>query len=212
MDPGIRRRQHPHRRRRGRAFRNPSPECRQRRPVIGAVVNAATSLPGMAPGSIDTIYGVNLADAAVSLNGAPVTPALPRRDSDQFLRTPRKPPWPRNAHRRQRRGYRGLRARHRDRCRSRHLRHRPQGGDYLVIYCTGLGPTHSSGSFSVTSVVPAVYLGATALTPAFSGLAPGFTGLYQINVQLPDGLAPGTLPVIVTSGQQYSNTVPVTLQ
>jgi uncharacterized protein (TIGR03437 family) len=60
--------------------------------------------------------------------------------------------------------------------------------------------------------VPAVYVGATALTPAFSGLAPGFTGLYQINVQLPDGLAPGTLPVIVTSGQQYSNTVPVTLQ
>jgi hypothetical protein len=32
-------------------------------PSIGAVVNAASNLPGMAPGSIDTIYGANLGEA-----------------------------------------------------------------------------------------------------------------------------------------------------
>jgi uncharacterized protein (TIGR03437 family) len=180
-------------------------------PVIGAVVNAATSLPGMAPGSIDTIYGVNLGDAAVSLNGAPVTLLYRGASQINFYVPPEAALGPGTLTVANAAGI-AVSARVTVTAADPGIFAIVPGGGYLVVYCTGLGPTRRSGGFNVTTVVPAVYVGATALTPAFSGLAPGFTGLYQINVQLPDGLAPGTLPVIVTSGQQYSNTVPVTLQ
>ncbi|HEY1495300.1 MAG TPA: hypothetical protein VGF49_12200, partial [Candidatus Solibacter sp.] len=87
-----------------------------------------------------------------------------------------------------------------------------QTSDYLVIYCTGLGPTRASGDLNVTTVVPTVYLGSTAVAPTFSGLAPGFVGLYQVNVQLPPGIARGAMPVTVTSGQKYSNAFQFTVQ
>jgi adhesin/invasin len=51
--------------------------------------------------------------------------------------------------------------------------------------------------------------------PAFvtySGLAPGFVGLYQINAALPNGLQAGNQPVQILMGGTKSNTVilPVT--
>jgi uncharacterized protein (TIGR03437 family) len=44
----------------------------------------------------------------------------------------------------------------------------------------------------------------------FSGLAPGFAGLYQVNVQIPDGAPAGdAIEVILRVGSQTSN--PVTI-
>jgi uncharacterized protein (TIGR03437 family) len=85
-------------------------------------------------------------------------------------------------------------------------------GDYIEIYCTGLGPTRTSNGLSLTTVTPAVYLGAAAVTPSYSGLAPGFVGLYQVDVQIPAGLPSGTLPLVITSGNTYSNEVKIAVQ
>ncbi len=85
-------------------------------------------------------------------------------------------------------------------------------GDYIAIYCTGLGPTKVSSGLARTIVTPTVYLGATAVTPSYSGLAPGFVGLYQVDVQIPPGLSSGTLPLVITSGSAYSNEVKIAVQ
>jgi len=39
----------------------------------------------------------------------------------------------------------------------------------------------------------------------FAGLSPGFVGLYQVNIQIPD-LPAGTYPVTITAGSAVSNT------
>jgi len=42
----------------------------------------------------------------------------------------------------------------------------------------------------------------------FAGLTPGFIGLYQVNVQIPEGVTAGSaVPLVVTSGGVPSNTV-----
>ena len=83
-------------------------------------------------------------------------------------------------------------------------------GDFIEIYCTGLGPTLTGANgLAVTVATPAVYFGATRMTPVYSGLAPGFQGLYQVNVQVPTGLNLGTLPLVIASGGAYSNTVDI---
>jgi uncharacterized protein (TIGR03437 family) len=86
------------------------------------------------------------------------------------------------------------------------------GGDYIEIYCTGLGPTKVSGGLARTTVTPTVYLGATAVTPSYSGLAPGFVGLYQVDVQIPPGIPSGTVSLVMTSGSAYSNEVKIAVQ
>ncbi len=82
-------------------------------------------------------------------------------------------------------------------------------GDYISIYCTGLGATRSADGRTV--VTPTVYLGATAASPSYSGLS-GFTGLYQVNVQIPAGLPSGTLPLVIASGSTSSNEVKIAVQ
>jgi len=47
----------------------------------------------------------------------------------------------------------------------------------------------------------------------FSGLAPGFVGLYQVNAQVPAGAPAGpSVPVVVSMGGVDSNTVTIALQ
>jgi hypothetical protein len=40
---------------------------------------------------------------------------------------------------------------------------------------------------------------------AFAGLAPGFSGLYQINVTVPEGITGDAVPVILTSAGESSS-------
>jgi hypothetical protein len=86
----------------------------------------------------------------------------------------------------------------------------PRAG-YIEIYATGLGVTRPSGGLSITTQTPVVYFGATPSGPLFSGLAPGFLGLYQVNAAVPGGVS-GTVPVVVSIGRSVSNAVQVTIQ
>lgn len=64
----------------------------------------------------------------------------------------------------------------------------------------------------MTTVTPIVYIGAMPLTPAYSGLAPGFAELYQVDVKVPQGLTPGTVPLVISSGKAYGNEVRIAVQ
>jgi uncharacterized protein (TIGR03437 family) len=46
----------------------------------------------------------------------------------------------------------------------------------------------------------------------YSGLAPGFVGLYQVNVQIPATVASGNLNVVIAIGSQTSKTVTMAVQ
>jgi len=83
-------------------------------------------------------------------------------------------------------------------------------GDELVIYATGLGqvaPNVKAGNpgpskpLALTMVKPTVTLGSATLPVHYSGLAPGFVGVYQINVGVP--IHPETgfgLPLTISQG------------
>jgi uncharacterized protein (TIGR03437 family) len=86
-------------------------------------------------------------------------------------------------------------------------------GDTLVVYCTGLGavnPPVPAGQPASTTVLSRTVnpvtatIGGLSATVNFAGLAPGFTGLYQVNVVVPQGVQTGNqVPIVLSvSGQQ----------
>lgn len=89
--------------------------------------------------------------------------------------------------------------------------HPAKPGETVLIYCTGLGAVSSPpasgepGNGQTSMTMPTVTIGGTNAMVSFSGLAPGFVGLYQINVEVPTGLAPGNQPVIVSMSGTSSN-------
>jgi uncharacterized protein (TIGR03437 family) len=95
-------------------------------------------------------------------------------------------------------------------------------GEYISIYCTGLGAvTNSPGAgnpapgnpLARTQATPTVTIGGVQANVQFSGLAPGFAGLYQVNVQVPDGVAPANaVPVSLTISGVLSNTATIAVQ
>jgi uncharacterized protein (TIGR03437 family) len=94
-------------------------------------------------------------------------------------------------------------------------------GDFLSIYCTGLGDvTNRPGAgiaaanspLSQTVATPIVSIGGVQAAVQFSGLAPGFVGLYQVNVQVPAGLTAGdAVPMTLTIGGVASNTATIAI-
>ena len=92
-----------------------------------------------------------------------------------------------------------------------------QIGETIEIYCTGLGAVSPAGvtgdaagssPLSMTLLQPFVTIGGVNATVSFSGLAPGYAGLYQVNAQVPAGAAPdGAVPVVLTIGGVASNMV-----
>jgi uncharacterized protein (TIGR03437 family) len=61
-------------------------------------------------------------------------------------------------------------------------------------------------------VNPQVTVGGKPAEVLFSGVAPGFLGLYQINVRVPGDVAGGTQALLVTAGGQRSNEVKVQIR
>jgi len=97
-----------------------------------------------------------------------------------------------------------------------------RGVDFITIYCTGLGSVTnppatgapaSSNPLSMTVTTPQVSIGGVPATPSFSGLAPGYVGLYQVDVQVPAGSLTGdAVLVVLTIGGVSSNVVTIAVQ
>lgn len=96
-----------------------------------------------------------------------------------------------------------------------------QRGHVISIYANGLGPVANqpasgmpapSSPLATTQSQPTVTIGGVATQVQFSGLAPQFTGLYQVNVTVPAGAATGSQPVVLSIGGVNSNTANIALQ
>jgi uncharacterized protein (TIGR03437 family) len=104
------------------------------------------------------------------------------------------------------------------------------GVDTIVIYALGMGQTTppvadgvAAPSTSPLASVPNVKVvfgyaglvegGTASVKPAFAGLAPGFVGLYQINVAVPSNSPVGnTVPLSVNVNGVVSNYVDIAVQ
>ena len=96
-----------------------------------------------------------------------------------------------------------------------------RAGDVIQIFCTGLGATSPpvpSGEFSPSSPLATTVTPVTPVTATvdgldapvlFGGLAPGFVGLYQVNVQIPAGVSSREIELVLTQQGVASNTVTI---
>jgi uncharacterized protein (TIGR03437 family) len=97
-------------------------------------------------------------------------------------------------------------------------------GETVLIFLTGMGttnPTVQDGTAGATGTLykstanVAVYVGDVAGTVAFNGLAPGFPGLYQINVTLPAPLPTprnGRLPLAISTDNAFHDQVDISVK
>src|SRR5690606_12672196 len=91
--------------------------------------------------------------------------------------------------------------------------HPASSGQVVQLFANGLGPVTNqpeSGevalgtTLSHTRAIPVVTTGDQPAEVIFSGLAPGFAGLYQVNIRIPQGLSAGTQPLKITIGGKTS--------
>ncbi len=93
-----------------------------------------------------------------------------------------------------------------------------RAGDVIQMFCAGLGETQPavpSGESTPATPLANVLNTVTATIDGiaapvlFAGLAPNFVGLYQVNVQVPQGVRAGEVPVVLTQGDVVANTVTI---
>ena len=85
-----------------------------------------------------------------------------------------------------------------------------KAGSVVTLYATGQGfisgmPPDGAPAQGIieTSQTPQVFINSGFVTPGdvqYSGLAPGFVGLWQINVKIPSDVPPGDVIVFITYG------------
>jgi uncharacterized protein (TIGR03437 family) len=73
-------------------------------------------------------------------------------------------------------------------------------------------PASANPLSQTTGAPPVVTIGGKQVQVQFSGLAPGFPGLYQINVTVPSGLTGSQQQVTVSIGGQTSPAVVLPVQ
>jgi uncharacterized protein (TIGR03437 family) len=89
-----------------------------------------------------------------------------------------------------------------------------KAGEWIQIYGTGLGavsPAATTGDVPPspppqTNVSVQVLIDSVPLNAYWAGLAPGWVGLYAVNLQLPANLAPGSHQLQLSMGGASSNT------
>jgi uncharacterized protein (TIGR03437 family) len=94
-------------------------------------------------------------------------------------------------------------------------------GATVQLFGNGFGPVTNqpasgdpapSSPLAETKSKPVVMIGSAQASVSFSGLAPGFPGLYQINAVVPSSLTPGTYPITVAIGGQTSKASNIVIQ
>ena len=104
--------------------------------------------------------------------------------------------------------------------------HPAKAGDTLTLWAIGLGttspyvatgqPAPSSEPLARLTSLPVIAfgggIGGATATPLFAGLAPGFAGLYQVNVTIPDNAPKGNVYVSLAFGDSTSNSVLIFIQ
>jgi uncharacterized protein (TIGR03437 family) len=93
-------------------------------------------------------------------------------------------------------------------------------GEALAIYLIGLGEVNASldcgaaappDTLVTTVVTPEVYLQNMPMTVTFSGLAPEFAGIYQVNALVPTTLPSGRSAMLTLKAGEESSTTLVAL-
>ncbi|MBM3787064.1 MAG: hypothetical protein FJW30_22125 [Acidobacteria bacterium] len=171
---------------------------------VAGVVNAASFRPGLSPGGIATIFGSNLREARVFVDGQPATVFFSSNNQINFL-TPELATLAAIATVRAENAIgpsetvtvpfasvqpglffdtaSGLAAAI------------PRGERIFELYATGLGPSVQIG----------VTVGGRPATILYAGIAPGFAGLQQINCRASAELAAGLHPVAISANGISSN-------
>jgi len=95
-------------------------------------------------------------------------------------------------------------------------------GEVVIIYCSGLGPVspaveagRAAPSSPLSSVVNpvTVTIGGQQAQVLFAGLAPGFSGLYQVNAVVPAGSPTGdSVELTIEAASQKSRPVTIAVQ
>jgi minor extracellular serine protease Vpr len=88
-------------------------------------------------------------------------------------------------------------------------------GSVVQLFVNGLGPVNNQpadglagppDASATTKVKPTVTIGGQTATIEYSGLAPGYVGLYQVNADVPQGIGTGMQPIIISIGGVTSKT------
>ena len=90
----------------------------------------------------------------------------------------------------------------------------------MQVYLAGLGtvnPTVNDGTAApgkeplarVTGAVNVYVGGLAAPNIQYKGLAPGFAGLYQLNIQIPSNLGPGPQDLAIQTNDGFTDMVDV---
>jgi uncharacterized protein (TIGR03437 family) len=96
-----------------------------------------------------------------------------------------------------------------------------RSGGIVILYCAGLGAVTPGvatgdpapgGPLAVTAAGVEVDVGGRPAAVQYAGLTPGFAGLYQLNLVLPDGLAGPSAPVTIRVAGQMSVPVELAIQ
>ena len=92
-------------------------------------------------------------------------------------------------------------------------------GSVIQMFCTGLGVPllaglatgePASSDFLYRTVdTPVVTIGGSPALVEFSGLAPGFVGVDQVNIEVPAGISPGEVPLALSISGLSANPVTV---
>jgi uncharacterized protein (TIGR03437 family) len=94
-------------------------------------------------------------------------------------------------------------------------------GGVLVLYATGLGAVDNAPATGLpapgpplanTLITPQIRVNGNPARVLYSGLAPGFAGLYQLNIEVPAGTASGPAGIVIESGGAVSRTVTTFVQ